>query len=290
MKKVIFKGCGTAIVTPFNESGDINVKEFEKIVEFQIENGANAIVVCGTTGESATLLKEERKSLIKFCVDTVNKRIPVIAGVGSNSTKVVLENIKIAQELGVDGLLVVTPYYNKTTQEGLIKHFKVIAESTKLPIILYNVPSRTGVDIKIDTYVELSKIENIVGVKEASGDISKILKIRNACKENLAIYSGNDDQIIPTLSLGGSGVISVLSNIKPQFTVQMINEYWNGNIEKASNMQIEVSKLIDDLFKEANPIPIKEAMNIIGFKVGKPRMPLVECSKKLSEEIKNKLI
>ena len=277
--------CGTAIVTPFKEDGTINFNEFERIIDFQIENGVNAIVVCGTTGESATLSFEEKKELIKFCVDKVGKRIPVIAGVGSNNTKSVLENEKMAEILGVDGLLVVTPYYNKTTQSGLIEHFKMVAENTSLPIILYNVTSRTGVDIAPNTYLKLSKIENIVATKEASGDISKVLKIRSLCEDSLVVYSGNDDQIVPILSLGGSGVISVLSNIKPAFTVQMVKEYWKGNIEKASDLQLEASKLIDLLFKEVNPIPIKEAMNIIGFKCGIPRLPLIECSSELKKEL-----
>jgi len=277
---------GTAIVTPFNRNGDINFEEFGKLIEFQIENGVNAIIVCGTTGESATLSSKEKEKLIDFCVKKVNKRIPVIAGIGSNNTKEVLNNEKIVENLGIDGLLVVTPYYNKTTQDGLFNHFKVIAENTKLPIILYNVPSRTGIDITPDTYLKLSKIQNIVATKEACGDISKILKIRNLCNDNLEVYSGNDDQIIPVLSLGGSGVISVLSNIKPKFTVQMLKEYWNGNIKKASNMQIEASKLIELLFKEVNPIPIKEALNIMGFECGNPRLPLVKCSNNLKNKLK----
>ena len=215
----------------------------------------------------------------------VNKRVPVIAGIGSNNTKAVLKNEEFANKVGVDGLLVVTPYYNKTTQNGLIEHFKTIAENTTLPIILYNVPSRTCVDILPSTYLELSKIDNIVATKEASGDISKLLKIRYLCKDNLNVYSGNDDQIIPFLSLGGIGVISVLSNIMPKYTSEMIEKYFNKEIEEAANMQIEVSKLIELLFKEVNPIPIKEALNILGFKCGKPRLPLIECSGGLKKEI-----
>lgn len=290
MKDIIFKGCATAIVTPFDEENKINFDEFRKLVNFQIDNGVNAIVVCGTTGEAATLSNEEKNALIEYCVKVINKRVPVIAGVGGNNTETVIKNAKFSEKVGVDGLLAVTPYYNKTTQKGIIEHFKIIAENTNLPIILYNVPSRTGMDILPTTYLELSKIENIVATKEASGDISKILKIRNLCKDNLNVYSGNDDQIIPVLSLGGIGVISVLSNIMPKFTSEMIKKYFNQEIDEATNMQIEVSNLIDSLFKEVNPIPVKEALNIMGFKCGKPRLPLVKCSVELGEELEKEIL
>jgi len=286
MKDIIFKGCATAIVTPFDENDNINFDEFKKLINYQLDNKVNGIVVCGTTGEASTLSKEEKEELITYCIKVVNKNVPVIAGVGSNNTNTVIENEAFAKRVGVDGLLVVTPYYNKTTQKGLIEHYKVIAENTDLPIILYNVPSRTGVDILPDTYLELSKIKNIVATKEASGDISKILKMRNLCRDNLNIYSGNDDQIVPILSLGGIGVISVLSNIMPKYTAEMINKYFKGEVGDASKMQIEVSTLIENLFKEVNPIPIKEALNILGFNCGKPRLPLVECSKELKEKLK----
>lgn len=289
MKDIIFKGCATAIVTPFNEKNEINFDEFKKLINFQIDNKVNAIVVCGTTGEAVTLSKEEKEELIKYCVKVVNKRVPVIAGVGNNNTKTVIENETYAEKVGIDGLLAVTPYYNKTTQKGLVEHFKMVAENTSLPIILYNVPTRTGLDILPDTYLELSKIKNIVATKEASGDISKVLKIRHLCKENLNIYSGNDDQIIPFLSLGGIGVISVLSNIIPKFTTEMIKKYFSHQIEESSRMQIEVANLIELLFKEVNPIPIKEALNISGFKVGRPRLPLVECSEELRKLLKLEL-
>ena len=285
MKDVIFKGCATAIVTPFDENDNINFDELKKLINFQIDNRIDGIVVCGTTGEASTLSKEEREELIKYCVKVVNKRVPIIAGVGSNSTKMVVENEIYAEKVGADGLLVVTPYYNKTTQEGLIQHYKTIAENTSLPIILYNVPGRTGVDIMPDTYLELSKIKKIVATKEASGDISKVLKIRKMCKDNLNIYSGNDDQIVPILSLGGIGVISVLSNIMPRYTVEIVQKYLNGEVREGSNMQIEVATLIEYLFKEVNPIPIKEALNILGFNCGKPRLPLIECSKELKENL-----
>lgn len=286
MKDIIFKGVGTAIATPFDEYDNINFDEFKKLVEFQIENGVNAIIVCGTTGEASTMSQEEKQDLIKYCVKVVNKRIPVIAGIGSNNTKAVVENEKFAQRVGVDGLLAVTPYYNKTTQDGLIAHYKLIAENTDLPIILYNVPSRTGVNILPETYFELSKIKNIVATKEANGDVSSIIKTKYLCGDNLNIYSGNDDQILPVLSVGGIGVISVLSNIFPKYTSNMINNYFNNNTQTATKMQIEAIKLINLLFKEVNPIPIKAALNIKGFNFGKPRMPLIECSEKLKNELK----
>lgn len=286
MKDIIFKGVGTAIATPFDEYDNINFDEFKKLVEFQIENGVNAIIVCGTTGEASTMSQEEKQDLIKYCVKAVNKRIPVIAGIGSNNTKAVVENEKFAQRVGVDGLLAVTPYYNKTTQDGLIAHYKLIAENTDLPIILYNVPSRTGVNILPETYFELSKIKNIVATKEANGDVSSIIKTKYLCGDNLNIYSGNDDQILPVLSVGGIGVISVLSNIFPKYTSNMINNYFNNNTQTATKMQIEAIKLINLLFKEVNPIPVKAALNIMGFNFGKPRMPLIECSEKLKNELK----
>lgn len=286
MKDIIFKGVGTAIATPFDEYDNINFDEFKKLVEFQIENGVNAIIVCGTTGEASTMSQEEKQELIKYCVKVVNKRIPVIAGIGSNNTKAVVENEKFAQRVGVDGLLAVTPYYNKTTQDGLIAHYKLIAENTDLPIILYNVPSRTGVNILPETYFELSKIKNIVATKEANGDVSSIIKTKYLCGDNLNIYSGNDDQILPVLSVGGIGIISVLSNIFPKYTSNMINNYFNNNTQTATKMQIEAIKLINLLFKEVNPIPVKAALNIMGFNFGKPRMPLIECSEKLKNELK----
>ena len=224
MKKVIFKGCGTAIVTPFTDNG-INFDEFKKLIEFQIKENVDAIIVCGTTGESSTMTTEEKKSAIKFVVETVNKRVPVIAGTGGNCTSSAIEMSKYAESVGVDALLVVTPYYNKTTQGGLVVHYSAIASSTNLPIILYNVPSRTGLNISPATCLELSKIENIVAIKEASGNISQVAQIANLCGDNLAIYSGNDDQIVPILSLGGLGVISVLSNIMPKYTHDIVNEF-----------------------------------------------------------------
>ena len=278
MKKLIFKGCGTAICTPFDESGKINYDELEKFIEFQINNKADSIIVCGTTGEAATLSEDEKKAVINFVVEKVDKRIPVIAGTGSNNTLTAVNMTKFAENVGVDAALVVTPYYNKTTQQGMIKHFERIAQNTNLPIILYNIPSRTGINIEPETCLELSKIKNIVAIKEASGNLSQVAKIASLCGNNLAIYSGNDDQVLPILSLGGKGVISVLANIKPEFVHNMIKEYENGNVENATKKQIEAIELINLLFCEVSPIPIKTALNLIGFDFGEPRLPLIKMS------------
>jgi len=288
MKKIIFKGCGTAIITPFTEDG-VNFEEFGKMIEFQIENGADAIIVCGTTGEASTMTLEERKETIKFAVEKANKRIPIIAGTGGNCTKNVIEMTKFAESVGVDGALVVTPYYNKTTQAGLIEHYKVVAGCTKLPIILYSVPSRTGVNITPDTCKELSKIENIVAIKEASGNLSQIAEIANLCGEELNIYSGNDDQITPILAVGGIGVISVLSNILPEHTHDIVENFFEGNVELARDEQISVIPFVKALFCEVNPIPVKAAMNMLGYNVGKPRLPLVEMSEKGKERLEKEL-
>ena len=277
MKKILFKGCGTAIATPFDENG-VNFNEFKKLIEFQISEGVNALIVCGTTGESSTMSLEEKKETIKFAIDTVNKRIPVIAGTGGNNTSSVIELSKYAESVGVDGLLIVTPYYNKTTQKGLIEHYKIIANSTTLPIILYNVPSRTGLNITPETCLELSKIENIVAVKEASGNLSQVAKIASLCGDNLHIYSGNDDQVLPVLALGGLGVISVVSNIAPKKFNSMLNLFFEGKIGEAVDIQLSSIPLIDALFSDVNPIPVKEALNIMGYNFGKPRLPLVELS------------
>ncbi len=277
MKKILFKGCGTAIATPFNDNG-VNFDEFKKLIEFQISEGVHALIVCGTTGESSTMTLDEKKQTIKFAVDIVNKRIPVIAGTGGNNTNSVIELSKYAESVGVDGLLIVTPYYNKTTQKGLIEHYKAVANSTKLPIILYNVPSRTGLNVTPETCLELSKIENIVAIKEASGNLSQVAKIASLCKDDLHIYSGNDDQVLPVLSLGGLGVISVVSNIAPKKFSSMLDLFFNGNIDEAIKIQLSSISLIDTLFAEVNPIPVKEALNIMGYNFGIPRLPLVELS------------
>lgn len=286
-KRIIFKGCATALVTPFTEENTVDFEELRKLIDFQILEGADALVICGTTGESATLSLEEKKEILKFAVQIARKRVPIIAGTGGNNTEASIQLSKYAEKIGVDALLLVTPYYNKTTQEGLIRHFTTIAENTKLPIILYNVPSRTGVNIEPQTYLELSKIENIVGVKEASGNISQVADIAKLCQDNLAIYSGNDDQIVPVLSLGGLGVISVLSNLYPRYVHNMVFHYLNGNIEKAMKSQLDANELNHLLFCEVNPIPIKYAMNHIGFRCGSPRLPLVELSEKYRENLIN---
>lgn len=280
MKKILFRGCGTAIATPFTNENKINYEVLKKYLDFQIENKVDAIIVCGTTGESATLSNDEKKELINFTVKYVNKKVPVIAGTGSNNTKFAIELSRYAEKVGADGLLVVTPYYNKTTQEGLIKHYTEIAKNVEIPIIMYNVPSRTGVNILPETCLELSKIENIVAIKEASGNISQIAKIAQLCKDNLYIYSGNDDQILPILSIGGIGVISVLSNIKPKEVHDICEKYINGNIDNAKEIFLKFLPLANSLFCEVNPIPIKYALSKIGYDFGKPRLPLVELKDK----------
>lgn len=285
MKELVFKGCGTAIVTPFTEDG-VNFDEFGKLIENQIENKVDAIIVCGTTGESATMTEQERKETIKYAIEKVAKRTKVVVGTGSNNTKSAIEMSKFAEEAGADALLVVTPYYNKTTQKGLIMHYTAIASEVKLPIIMYSVPSRTGVNIAPETCKELAKIENIVAIKEASGNISQVAKIASLCGDNLAIYSGNDDQIIPVLSLGGKGVISVLSNIMPKYTHDMCYKYFEGNVSEALKMQLDVIDLCDALFSEVNPIPAKYALNLMGYNFGKPRMPLIELSDSNKEVLK----
>ena len=288
MKKVLFKGCGTAIATPFTEDG-INFTEFSKLVEYQINEGIDAIIVCGTTGESSTMTLEEKKALVKFSVELIDKRVPLIVGAGSNNTATSIEMSQYAESVGADGLLLVTPYYNKTTQEGLIHHYNSIANKTTLPIILYNVPSRTGLNILPETCLELSKTENIVAIKEASGNISQIAKIASSCGNNLSIYSGNDDQNIPILSLGGIGAISVLSNVAPRFTHNMIYDFLNGNIEKARFAQLQSLELIESLFCEVNPIPVKTALNMMGYNFGKPRLPLIDMSESGKQRLKKSL-
>ena len=285
MKKILFKGCGTAIATPFNEEG-VNFKVFGDLIEKQISEGVDAIIVCGTTGEAATMTEQERKDAIKFVVDKVAGRIPVIAGTGSNNTAAAIEMTKYVESIGVDGALVVTPYYNKTTQKGLVEHYKAIANSTKLPIIVYSVPSRTGVNVTPETAMELSKIENIVAIKEASGNISQVAKIASLCGDDLNIYSGNDDQIVPVLSVGGIGVISVLSNIYPKYTHEMVYDYLNGNTAEATKKQLACLNVVDNLFSEVNPIPVKAALNMKGYDYGIPRLPLIEMSEGKKADLK----
>jgi len=277
LKKNLFIGCGTALVTPFTEDG-INFAELEKLLEFQIAQGSDSIIICGTTGESSTMSLDEKKKVIECTVKTVHKRIPVISGTGGNNTKEVIELSQYAEEVGVDGLLLVTPYYNKTTQAGLVAHYSEIAKNVTLPIILYNIPSRTGVNIEPKTCLALSKVPNIIGIKEASGNLSQVAEIASLCKDDLWIYSGNDDQILPILSLGGIGVISVLSNLAPKFVHNMVFDYLSGNFTLAKDSQIKCIPLVHCLFSEVNPIPVKAALNKMGYHVGLPRLPLIPMS------------
>lgn len=273
----IFKGAGVAIITPFHEDGSVNYEKFAELVEFQIENGTDAIIVCGTTGEASTLTHEEHLDVIKFCVETVNGRIPVIAGTGSNCTETAVYLSTEAEKYGVDGLLVVTPYYNKATQNGLYEHFKQIADSVKLPIILYNVPGRTGCNILPQTAVRIcTEVSNIVGIKEASGNISQVAKLAALAQGKIDIYSGNDDMIVPLLSLGGKGVISVLSNVAPRQTHEICSKFFEGDVEGSCNEQLRAIELCDALFCEVNPIPVKAALNLMGKDVGSLRRPLTD--------------
>ena len=282
MKKIIFKGSGVAIVTPMLDDGNINFDALGQIIEFQIKNKTDAIITCGTTGEAATMSEDERYAVIKYTVEKVAGRIPVIAGTGSNNTEHALKMSKAAQNLGVDALLIVTPYYNKTTQIGLVKHYTEIAKNTELPIILYNVPGRT---IRPETYLELSKHHNIVAVKEANGDISSIAKTISLCGDNLAVYSGNDDQIIPILSLGGLGVISVFANVCPLECHEINQKYFDGKLSEARDLFFKANDLMNMLFCDVNPIPVKETMNLLGFDCGNCRLPLVSLSAKNKENL-----
>lgn len=290
MKKPIFTGAAVAIITPYTEEG-INFPELGRIIEDQIKGGTDAIVITGTTGESATMSDAEHRAAIKFAVEQVKGRIPVIAGTGSNETSYAIALSKYAEEVGADALLVVTPYYNKCTQKGLVAHYTAIADAVNIPIILYDVPSRTGVAISTESYVKLSKHPNIVAVKEANGDLSKILRLKAAVGDDLVLYSGNDDQIVPILSLGGKGVISVLSNVAPKAAHDMCQAFFEGDTEKAAKMQIAYADLIDALFCEVNPIPVKVAMRKLGYDAGPLRMPLCEMEPeneaKLEAALKN---
>ena len=275
MKKEIFRGAGVAIITPFTETG-VNYNELGRIIEDQIAGGTDAIVITGTTGESATMTDAEHREAIRYTVEKVGGRIPVVAGTGSNETSYAIELSQYAEKVGADALLLVTPYYNKCTQNGLVAHYTKIADSVGIPAILYNVPSRTGVGIKTETYAKLSQHPRIVGVKEASGDLSAILRLRAATGDDFAFYSGNDDQIVPILSLGGSGVISVLSNVAPRVAHDICQHYFDGDVRTATKMQIDYTDLIDALFCEVNPIPVKKAMRRLGYDAGPLRMPLSE--------------
>ena len=285
MKKVIFTGAGVAIVTPFTRDG-IHFPVLGQMIEDQIAGGTDAIIITGTTGESAGMTDEEHRAAIRFAVEQVKGRIPVIAGTGSNETAYAVQLTKYAEEVGADAALVVTPYYNKCTQNGLIRHYTMIADAVNIPLILYDVPSRTGVSIKTSTYVELAKHPRIAAVKEANGDLSSILRLRHACGDELAVYSGNDDQIVPILSLGGKGVISVLSNVAPKETHAICQLYFDGKVQEAAKLQIEYADLIDALFCEVNPIPVKAAMRLMGYDAGPLRMPLTDPEPAHLEQIR----
>lgn len=283
----IFEGAGVAIVTPFHEDGSVNFEKFGELLEDQIANGTDAIIVCGTTGESSTLTHEEHLEVIKYCVDKVNGRIPVVAGTGSNCTDTAVYLSKEAEKYGADGLLLVTPYYNKATQNGLFAHYKMIADSVKLPIILYNVPSRTGCNILPQTVVRLcEEVPNIVGVKEASGNISQITKLAALAQGKVDIYSGNDDQILPILSLGGKGVISVLSNVAPRQTHDICAKFFAGDVEGSRSEQLRAIELCEALFCEVNPIPVKAGLNLMGKNVGSLRRPLCDMEEANVERLR----
>lgn len=286
MKKTIFTGAGVAIVTPMNPDESINFDRLGQIIDNQIENGTDAIVICGTTGESATMTDQEHVDCIEYAVKRVNGRVPVVAGAGSNHTSYAVWMSKEAKRVGADALLHVTPYYNKTSQTGLIRHFNAVADATDLPIILYNVPSRTGVNITPATYRELAKHPNIVAAKEASGNISQIAQIAQACGDELDLYSGNDDQIVPLLSLGAKGVISVLSNIMPRETYDICRLFFEGKIAESRALQLKLLPLINALFSDVNPIPVKEAMNMMGWECGECRLPLVSMQPQAKEHLR----
>ena len=278
MKKSIFKGSGVALITPMNSDGSVNYDVLAQLLEFQINNGTDAIIACGTTGEAATLSVKEHCEVLSFVCEKVNGRIPVIAGTGSNDTSTAIELSKSAQISGADALLSVTPYYNKTSQNGLVMHFNTIADNIDLPMILYNVPSRTGCNIKPKTYAELAKHENIVATKEANGDISSVSQTRSLCGDKLAIYSGNDDQTVPFMSLGAYGVISVFANFCPKEMHDICTLCLENNFAEASKMNFHYVELMDMMFSDVSPIPVKTAMNLIGFNVGECRLPLVPMS------------
>ncbi|KGN03550.1 4-hydroxy-tetrahydrodipicolinate synthase [Clostridium novyi A str. 4570] len=284
----LFKGSGVALVTPFKD-GKVNFKKLEEILNWHVECGTDAIIVCGTTGEASTMTEEERKETIKFTVDTINKRIPVIAGTGSNNTEAAIKMSKWAESIGVDGVLVITPYYNKTTQKGIFEHFKAINDSINIPIILYNVPSRTGLNITPKTLLKLCDLNNVVAIKEASGNFSQLVEMKALCRDKIDLYSGNDDQVVPLLSLGGIGVISVAANIYPKEMHDICDLYMNGKTHEALKIQLDMLDVINSLFIETNPIPIKTAMNLKGMDVGNLRLPLCDMEENNLEVLKNAL-
>ncbi len=282
----VFTGAGTALVTPMTKKGDVDFTKMRDLIEFQIENGADAIIVCGSTGEASTLSIEEHISCVRYCCEFVNKRIPVIAGTGSNSTETAMYLSKEAEKVGADALLVVTPYYNKCTENGLKKHFRMIAAAVKVPILIYHIPVRTGVWIRTDTLIELcTTVSNIVGVKDATGDFSYLMELMAKADGKVDVYSGNDDQILPLMALGGKGVISVISNILPRETHDIVAKYMEGDTEGSRALQLKYWELIHNLFTEVNPIPIKKAMNLLGMEAGPLRMPLTEMGTENAERL-----
>ena len=288
---MIFKGSAVALITPFDENGKVNFEKIKELIEFHITNGTDAIVACGTTGEASTMNDEEHLAVIKAVVDAVNKRIPVIAGTGGNDTDHSIYMSQEAEKLGADALLIITPYYNKSNKSGLRKHFEAIANSVKLPIILYNVPSRTNVNIPPVLVADLAKnVDNIVAIKEACGDLAQVAEICRLVPEDFAVYSGNDDSILPLLSLGGVGVISVLANICPRETHDLVAKFMNGDLEGSRKLQLDMKPLIDSLFIEVNPVPVKTAANLMGFNVGDLRLPLSEMEEQNLEILKKELV
>jgi 4-hydroxy-tetrahydrodipicolinate synthase len=286
MKKPLFIGSAVAIVTPFTDNG-VNYQTLKELIEFQIKGGSDAIVICGTTGEASTMPDDEHIAVIKFAVEAINKRVPVIAGTGSNDTRHAIELSKAAEEVGADGILSVTPYYNKATQKGLYEHFKVIANNVKIPMILYNVPSRTNLNINPETVKALSQIDNIIAIKECN--LGQVGDVVNLCGEDFAVYSGDDNTVLPMLSLGGKGVISVMANIIPQDTHNMVERFFQGDTKGAIKLQLQTLNLIKALFSEVNPIPIKAAVNLLGFKAGHCRMPLTEISENNLELLRTEM-
>ena len=287
----IFTGAGVALATPFKENGDVNFEKLEELIDFQVENGTDAIIIMGTTGEASTLSHEEHLECIKVAIDRTKKKIPVIAGTGSNCTETAIYLSKEAEQYGADGLLIVTPYYNKATQNGLIAHYTAIAKAVDTPIIMYNVPGRTGCTIQPQTAATLAKtVDNIVGIKDATGSISMTAKLMNLAEGEIDLYSGNDDQIVPILSLGGIGVISVLSNIAPRQTHDIVAKYLEGDVKESCRLQLEAVPLVDALFCEVNPIPVKSALNLMGMEVGGMRMPLTEMEPQNVEKLRKAMV
>ncbi len=286
MKKRVFTGAGTALVTPFNPDGSVNYGMLEKLCDDQIKAGTDALVICGTTGESATLDHRDHVKVLEAAIKAVAGRVPVIAGTGSNDTAYAVELSQAAERLGADALLMVTPYYNKTTQDGLVAHYTYVADRVNTPIIIYNVPSRTGVDVKPETYAKLAQHPNIAAAKEANGNIGSVVRTRRLCGDELCVYSGNDEQTVPILSLGGAGVISVVSNVAPSLMHKMCSLFFEGKVKEAADLQIGISDLIDALFAEVNPIPVKAAMRLQGIDVGPVKLPLIEASEKTVEKLK----